>query len=116
MEQKGIIAKRVEPPEWITSIIVVANPERFRICLDSKDLNHAVKRPKYQMPTLEEIPPNCSNARIFSTFDDKNGFYQIGLDDESSKLTTFWTPLGRYCFLIMPFGIHLAPSLRYKSA
>ena len=46
MEQKGIIAKTLEPTEWISSMVVVAKPGNVRICLDPKDLNRAVQRPK----------------------------------------------------------------------
>ncbi len=37
------------------------------------------------------------------------GFHQVKLTEESSKLTCFWTPFGRYCYLRMPFGIKSAP-------
>ena len=63
------------------------------------------------MPTFEELLPEPNKARIFSSFDAKDGFYQVGLDQECSKLTTFWTPLGRHCHLRMPFGISLAPEV-----
>ena len=46
---------------------------------------------------------------MFTTLDAKDGFYQIGLDKESSKPTTFWTPFGRYRYLRLPFGISVAP-------
>ena len=46
---------------------------------------------------------------MFTTLDAKDGSYQIKLDDDSSKLTTFWTPFGRYRYLRMPFGICSAP-------
>ena len=72
-------------------------------------MNKAIQRPKYQMPTLEEILPKLSKAKVFTTLDAKDGFYQIGLDEESSKKTTFWTPFGRYRYLRMPFGISVAP-------
>ena len=58
LEEKGIIAKAVEPSEWISSMVVVTKPSKIRICLDPKDLNQAVQRPKFQMPTLEELFPN----------------------------------------------------------
>ena len=35
--------------------------------------------------------------------------YTVKLDKQSSYLTTFWTPLGRYRYLRMPFGISSAP-------
>ena len=109
MEKKGIIQKATEPTEWISSMVVVAKPGKIRICLDPCDLNKAIQRPKYQMPTLEEVLPRLSKAKVFTTLDAKDGFYQIGLDEASSKKTTFWTPFGRYRYLRMPFGISLAP-------
>ena len=90
---------------------IVAKSQKIRICLDPKDLNRAVQRPKFQMPTLEELLPEHSKARIYSSFDAKDGFYQVSLDDESSKLTPFWTPFGRYRYQRMPFGISLAPEV-----
>ena len=109
LEQKNILVKETEPTDWISSMVVVAKPGKIRICLDPKDLNKAVKRPKYQMPTLEEVLPKLSKAKVFTTLDAKDGFYQISLDKKSSKLTTFWTPFGRYRYLRMPFGVNAAP-------
>ena len=111
LKEEGIIEEAVEPSEWISNMVIVAKPQEIRICLDPKDLNSAIKRPKFHMPTLEELLPEPNKARIFSSFDAKDGFYQVGLDQESSKLTTFWTPLGRHCHLRMPFGISLAPEV-----
>ena len=75
LEEKGIIKKAVEPSEWISSMVIVAKPQKIRICLDPKDLNRAVQRPKFQMPTCEELLPELSKARIFSSFDGKDEFY-----------------------------------------
>ena len=47
------------------------------------------------MPTLEEVLPTLSKAKIFTVLDAKDGFHQVKLDDTSSYLTTFWTPFGR---------------------
>lgn len=109
MKKKSIIIKEADPRDWISSLVVVTKPGKIRLCLDLKDLNKAIKQPKYQMPTLEELLPNLSNAKVLSTLDAKDGFYQIGLKEESSKLTTFWMPFGPYCYLRMPFRISAAP-------
>ena len=109
LEKKGIIQKVTDPTDWISSMVIVSKPGKIRICLDPRDLNKAIQRPKYQMPTLEEILPKLSKGKVFTTLDVKDGFYQIGLDEESSKKTTFWTPFGRYRYLRMPFGISVAP-------
>ena len=100
--------KRAESTSWISSMVVLENPEKI-ICLDPQDLNKAIQRPKYQMPTLEEILPKLSKAKVFTTLDAKDCFYQIGFEKETSRKTTFWTPFGRYRYLTMPFGINLTP-------
>ena len=109
LERKGIIQKVTDPTDWISSMVIMSKPGKLRICLDPRDLNKVIQRPKYQMPTLEEILPKLSKAKVFTTLDAKDGFYQIGLDEESSKKTIFWTPFGRYRYLRMPFGISVAP-------
>lgn len=61
------------------------------------------------MPTIEEVATKLSRAKVFSVLDVKSGFWQVSLDDEFSKLTTFNTPYGRFRWLRMPFGICSAP-------
>lgn len=61
------------------------------------------------MPTVEEVLPKLAKAKVFTVLDAKDGFHQVKLDKESSLLTTFWTPFGRYQYLRMPQGISSAP-------
>ena len=61
------------------------------------------------MPVIDDLLPNLCKARVFSVVDVKNGFLHVQLDEESSKLTTFATPWGRFRWLRMPFGIAPAP-------
>ena len=105
METRGIIKKVTDPTPWISNIVVVEKTDKLRICIDPSALNKALLQSHYQMPTIEEILPEISKAKIFSVLDAKDGYWQIRLDEASSYLTTFWTPLGRYRWLRMPFGI-----------
>ena len=109
MEKQGIIQRISEPTDWINSMVAVKKPNKLRICLDPKQLNKAVKIPKYKMPVLEDISANLSKAKIFSVVDAKDGFLQVILDEESSKLTTFLTPFGRYRWRRLAFRITSAP-------
>ena len=63
------------------------------------------------MPTVEEVVASFPNTIVFSVLDAKSGFLQIKLDYESSLLTTFKTPRGRYRWLRLPFGIKSAPEI-----
>ena len=57
------------------------------------------------MKTIEEVVQNMLGAKVFSKLDAASGYWQLKLDEESSKLCTFNTPFGRYRFLRLPFGI-----------
>ena len=112
MEKDGILEKVEEPTDWVNSAVYVKRPnKKLRVCLDPRILNNSVKIPKYRMPTLEDITPELSKVRVFSVCDAKDGFLQIELDKESSFLTTFHTPYGRYCWKRLPFGICSAPEV-----
>ena len=60
------------------------------------------------LPTTEEIFAKVKDAKVFSKLDMKNGYWQIPLSKESQTLTTFNTPVGRYMYKRMPFGISSA--------
>ncbi len=99
------------PTDWISALVVVKKPNtnKLRICIDPKPLNRALKRNHYPMMTIDDILPELSKAKCFTLADAKNGFWHVQLDEESSFLTTFETPWGRFRWLRMPFGISPAP-------
>lgn len=109
LESDGIIAKVRQPTEWINSMVAVRKPNKLRICIDPANLNVAIKRNHYPTPTIDDVMPKLTKARVFSVADAKDGFLQVRLDKQSSFLTTFYTPFGLYRWLRMPFGIKSAP-------
>ena len=38
-------------------------PVKLWVCIDPKDLNKAIVRPKYPMPTLEKILPTLAKVK-----------------------------------------------------
>ncbi|CAB4029473.1 Transposon Ty3-I Gag-Pol [Paramuricea clavata] len=93
------------------TVVVEKNNGKVRVCLDPRDLNKAVLRDHYPMRTIEEVAAELNGAKVFSTIDASSGFWQVKLHAESSKLVTFNSPLGRYKFLRLPFGINSAPEV-----
>ena len=49
--------------------------------------------------------PKCLASLILET---RNGYWNVGLDEQSTYFTTFNTPFGRYQFLRMPFGLRMS--------
>ena len=60
---------------------------------------------------MEDILPDLTRARVFSVDDVRNSFWHVGIDEQSSLLTTFNTQYGRYRWLRMPFRIAPAPEV-----
>lgn len=112
LEKENIIQKENHNTEWVSNILLIKRKSNsIRICLDPSDLNAQLMRPHFQFTTLDEILPELGQARIFSTLDTKKGFWHLKLTENSSKLTTFWTPFGRFRWLRLPFGISSAPEI-----
>lgn len=97
MERQGVIIKRDDPTDWVNSLLVVEKRDgSLRLCLDPRDLNRAIKREHYRIPTCDDVFSKLSGKNVFTIIDMKSGFWQIKLDDYSSRLCTFNTPFGRY--------------------
>ena len=110
LEKANVIKREEEPTDWVSSLVVTEKPNgKLRVCIDPQHLNKALKRSHYPLPVIEDILPELDDVKVFSKADIKDGFLQIQLDQESSKLTTFQTPWGRYRYLRIPFGISPAP-------
>ena len=112
LEKKQIIVKETEPTEWISNMVVVAKPGKIRICLDPKDLSKAIRRPKYQVPTLDETLPKLGNAKVFTTLDAKDGFYQINLTTTAAN----YPRSGRHLADIDIYACHLVFFVPQKSS
>ncbi len=112
MVQEQILVPVTEPTPWISSMVIVTKKNgKLRICLDPKDLNKAIQREHYPLPTIEDVATRLHGAKVFTILDVRAGFWHICLDEESSRLTTFNTPYGRYRWKRMPFGISCAPEV-----
>ena len=100
-----------EPTKWVSSMVVAVKNGKVRICIDPRDLNKAILRGHHLMKTVEEVASNIPKATVFSVLDAKQGFLRIKLDNDSSYLTIFNTPQGRYRWLRLPFGLKCAPEI-----
>ena len=106
MEALGVITHIDQPTNWVSLITYIqkANGE-LCLCLDPHDLNRAICCNHHKTPTVEEVAHKFANSHYFTKFDACHGYWSIVLDEESSLLTTFNSPFGRYWFLCLPFGL-----------
>ncbi|XP_065061116.1 uncharacterized protein K02A2.6-like [Rhopilema esculentum] len=106
LENLHVIQKVTSPTDWVSNLVIAEKPNgKLRVCIDPQHLNKALKRSHYPLPLIEDVLPELEGVKVFSKIDLKEGYLQIELDEESSMLTTFQTPWGRWRYLRMPFGI-----------
>ena len=98
-----------EPIEWLNSFVCVKKANgKIRLCLDPTHLNRWIIRPRHSTKLVDDILHQLNGAKWFSVVDSMSSFFNRKLDKESSKLTTFGTPFGRYRYLGMPMGACLS--------
>ena len=106
LQREDVIIEVNHYTEWVNSVVPVQKPDRFiRLCIDTRNLNMAIKRNPYYMRTLDDILPQLSKARTISMADATSGYWHVPLDLASSLLTTFSTPYGKFRWLKLPFGL-----------
>ena len=94
LQKLGVLEPVDKPTPWVNHLAVATKKNGdLRVCIDPKQLNSALKREHYQIPVLDELLPELSKAKVFSTVDLTSGYWHCILDNESSHLTTFATPM-----------------------
>ena len=73
-----------------------------------------MKRERYQIPVIDDLLPDLTDARVFTKVDLASAFWHLELDRESSMLTTFATPYGRYRWRHLPFGLGVSSEIFQK--
>ena len=114
MVKQGIIVP-VEEPDWVNSLVVrEKSKSSFRICFNPKDLNKAIKREHYPVPTVDMVTNMLQDATLFSHLDGRSAYWNVELDEESSKLTTFNTHKGRFRYKKMSYGMRNSQDIHQK--
>ena len=64
----------------------------------------------YPIPNKEYLMTKINNARWFSKFDLKSGFWQMAIQEQDRHKTAFVVPNGFFEWNVMPMGLKTAPS------
>uniref|UniRef100_A0A3Q7HAJ0 Reverse transcriptase domain-containing protein n=1 Tax=Solanum lycopersicum TaxID=4081 RepID=A0A3Q7HAJ0_SOLLC len=88
-----------------------ATPERGapRLVINYKPLNSVLKWIRYPIPNKRDLLKRIFNAKIFSKFDMRSGFWQIQISEKDKYKTAFNVPFGQFEWNVMPFGLKNTP-------
>ena len=96
MDDLDILEPIEKPTDWVNGLVIVENPNgKLRICLDPRALNNAIKRKHLPLSTAKEMFSQMSRFLKLGAF---SIYWQIKVDQESSRLLAFGTHLGSYRF------------------
>ncbi|XP_057989380.1 uncharacterized protein LOC131172506 [Hevea brasiliensis] len=86
-----------------------------RLVIDYKPLNHFLQDDKFPLPKPEALFTQLHEAHVFSKFDLKAGFWQLGINPANRLKTAFCIPTAQYQWTVLPFGLKTAPSVFQKA-
>lgn len=109
--QLGLIKEVDDYCDWASPIILVKKKDNsYRMVADLRKLNQAIKVPSHPIPRIDDLIDTLGQAKLFSSFDLRSGFFQVKLAEESQRLTTFITKFGTTCYTRLPQGLAASPN------
>lgn len=84
---------------------------RVRVCIDLRKLNKESMPSSFPLPHMDLLVDKTAGHEMLSIMDGFSGYNQIKLAEEDQEKTSFTTPWGTYCYVVMPFGLKLGQEL-----
>ena len=68
-------------------------------------MNKASPKDDFPLPHIDVLVDNTAGHAMLSFMDGYSGYNQIRLSPEDQEKTSFTTPWGTYCYVVMPSGL-----------
>jgi hypothetical protein len=75
------------------------------MCIDFTGLNKACLKDPFALPRIDQVVDATAGAKLLCFLDAYSGHHQIKMKKSDQIKTSFITPFGTYCYLIMIFGL-----------
>lgn len=104
----GLIRPSSSP--WGAPVLFVRKKDgSLRMCIDYRALNRISVKKSYGIPNIDESLERLHGASYFTTLDLKSGYHQMRLHPEDIPKSSFNTRLGKFEWLVAPFGLTCCP-------
>ena len=95
-----------EYPQWLANIVPFSKKDgKVRMCDDYPDLNKASLKDDFPLPHIDVLVDSTAKCKVFSFMDGFSGYKQIKMAPEDREQTSFITPWGAFCYMVMSFGL-----------
>lgn len=106
---QGIIEKSTS--RYISPLVCLLKKDNsVRLCMDARAVNKIIKPDYATSRTPQELFQECANAKIMTSLDLTQSFYQIELHPQSRKYCAFTFEGRIYQFTRVPFGCAISSS------
>ena len=106
--RKGFIRHSQSP--CAAPVLFAAKPDGgLRLCVDYRGLNKITIKNRYPLPLIGEILERLGNAKFFTKFDVRDGYYRLRMASGEEWKTAFRCRYGLFEYCVMPFGLCNAP-------
>src|SRR6266540_3913035 len=75
------------------------------MCVDYTDLNKACPKDPFGLPRIDQVVDSTAERELLCFLDAYSGYHQVSLVESDCIKTSFITPFGAYCYIMMPFGL-----------
>ena len=91
--------------DWSSNVVIVRKKDgTLRFCVDYRALNVKTRKDAFPIPLFSECLDALGGARWYSTFDLRAGSYQMAVQPDDKRKTTFLTRKGAWQWKVLPFG------------
>ncbi|XP_074559159.1 uncharacterized protein LOC141815103 [Curcuma longa] len=98
--------KEVHFPTWLSNVVLVPKPgNKWRVCVDFRDLNKACPKDCYPLPRIDQLVDSTAGCEYICMLDAYQGYHQIPLSVDDQDKVSFITADGTFCYTVMPFGL-----------
>ena len=99
-------SREVYYPEWLANVIMVKKANgKWRMCVDSTDLNNTCPKDSFPLPRIDQLVDSTAGHKLLTFMDGFFGYNQIQMAEEDQEKIAFITSQGLYCYRVMPFGL-----------
>ena len=113
---KGLVGQKLIQPSnslWASPIVIVmkADKETIRLCIDYREVNKLTKQMAYPMPLVDDLLKNFEKSMWFCSLDNASGFWAVPMTQRAIEISAFICPLGHFEWRRMAFGLMNAPMI-----
>jgi hypothetical protein len=104
---KAGFVKEVIHTKWVANPLLVPkkNTKVLHMSVDYTGLNKAFPKDPFPLPCIDQVIDSMAGSELLSFLDACSGYHQIKMKESAQLVTSFVTPYGMYCYVMMPLDL-----------